>query len=231
MEQKPDFKIARDMALLSNLAYDIFDDDKENPFGSYRVGNFAFILRDKGTYMELAFQGTNDIRDMLSDCNADFNVPTEVDRTWPQVHVGFWKAFWACNVLLFPRLPTSKPLRVTGHSLGAAMAKLAVRYLSDRGHKIECLYTFGCPHVGGVPWVNFYTLKEIPTFDFIHGRDGIPFLPPWGLPTGESLFLDLRGRLVDNRIGVGFNPIRWVNAWVQDHAIDAYLVCMDKLCG
>lgn len=218
--------------MLSNLAYDILDEDKPNPVGSHRVGNFAFILLIHHDYTELAFQGTNDIKDFLTDGKADFATPVTLARTWPPIHDGFWCAFWACSEALFPLLPTTKPIRVTGHSLGAAMAKLAARYLADRGHIIECLYTFGCPHVGGVQWVNFYGQKEIPTFDFIHGRDGIPFMPPWGLPTNDPIFLDLRGLIVQKRIGPSWlNPLRLAKAWVIDHSIDLYLVCMDKLAG
>lgn len=232
----PDFKIARELCLLADLAYDAIRQDRDNPPGSYCIDNYAFIIRDRGEYVDLAFQGTNDKGDALRDAQAIFEIPNEV-QGWPPVHRGFWRAMYTCAPTFAPLIPHGKPLYIGGHSLAGAMAKKAAGYLSQRGHKVAGVYTWGCPNGGGVQWANWYNGLGIPTFDFIRGRDPIPFLPPYGVPTGKQIFLDKRDRIIPERM-----PLNWYNigsripglrvyAQIGWHAADGYLAAMDKLAA
>ncbi len=226
----PDFGIARQLCLLASTAYDAIPEDPTNPAGSFCVENFAFVIKERADRIDVAFQGTDDLKDIAADVLALFEVPEEVEG-WPAVHRGFWRAFWACEPILVPRIPSGKPLYIGGHSLAGAMAKKAAAYLVGRGHHVAGVYTWGCPRGGGGPWVSWYNGLGIPTFDFIRGMDPIPNLPPYGEVTGDQIFLDARGRIIPERM-----KLPWWNVLgrlfvfrLKWHAADGYVDDMSKL--
>ncbi len=225
---KPDYKVAHDLCRLADLAYDVFRDDKANPPGSFCVGNYAFIIREYEDRVYIVFQGTRNRGQLWADLKAAFRQPIEV-QGWPPVHIGFWQAFWTCRAELEPRIPSGKNIFMGGHSLAGEMVKKAASYLTDRGHKIAGVYTWGCPNGGGIPWATWYNAKGIPTFDFIRGRDPIPFEPFYGVPTGQQIFIDARGRIISERM-----KLNWWNIWgrlteISWHEDDGYLADMDIL--
>src|SRR5262249_24342235 len=74
----------------------------------------------------------------------------------------------------------SRPLWLTGHSLGGALATLAAaRLATTRGGK--GLYTFGCPRVGNA---TFTTTVPHPWHRFVNSNDVVARLPPPGLFAG-----------------------------------------------
>ncbi|MBK8815391.1 MAG: lipase family protein [Methylococcaceae bacterium] len=89
------------------------------------------------------------------------------------VHPGFAKALQSVWTQLQTRLTTNnKPLWVTGHSLGGAIATLLAYQLPER---VAALYTFGSPCVGTEEFVNAFNEKGLKpkTYRYLHGNDAV----------------------------------------------------------
>jgi len=93
-----------------------------------------------------------------------------------------------------------RPLWITGHSLGGALATLCFA----RTPQAKGLYVFGAPRVGDQIFVD--TLAGRPIWRVEHGRDPVPMFPP-DLPKvnfrfrdpGQLVFITRDGRLLDAR--------------------------------
>jgi triacylglycerol lipase len=152
-------------------------------------------------WIVLAFRGTRvdsfwpSVMDWAIDARF---VPTQdVHGNW--VHAGFlsaigevWKDIVACITRLQAEHP--RPLWITGHSLGAAVATLAANLCSDeRGQLgIKGLYTFGSPRVGDG---GFGGRISCPVWRFRNNSDIVTHVP-LGLVfrhVGELEFIDGAG--------------------------------------
>lgn len=71
-----------------------------------------------------------------------------------------------------------RPLLLTGHSQGGAVAALATLALASAGFQVEGTYTFAAPRAGGREFVN---AVQSPVFRFEYGVDLVPWLPPAAL--------------------------------------------------
>jgi triacylglycerol lipase len=94
------------------------------------------------------------------------------------------------------RLP--RPLWITGHSLGAALATLAASRLSGDGSvRLQGAYTFGSPRVGDGA---FGTAIGVPIYRFRNDSDIVPHLPLGLLfrHVGQLQFIDGAGHLHRN---------------------------------
>ena len=105
----------------------------------------AFVV-ENDAFLVMVFRGTEaDVRDVLTDL--DFFPKRWRLPSGPagRVHRGFARALRHVLAVLKAALPPpeGKPLVVTGHSLGGAMATLGASLLQPAG-----LYTFGEPRVG-----------------------------------------------------------------------------------
>jgi len=120
------------------------------------------------------------------------------------VHAGFLGALDVVWSELKGWLETAvggRPLWMTGHSLGGALATLA----SDRLDGVRGLYTFGSPRVGDDAFAAHF---RVTTYRFVHHRDIMPRVPPFGWYAGECRrgdyvhvgtleYIDGEGRLHD----------------------------------
>ena len=83
-----------------------------------------------------------------------------------------------------PYLKTDYSIRVTGHSLGAAIAGINAGYLHEDGFKVERLVTFGGPKL-----TDREGKKAVPSTlmitRVIHDNDVIPMIPPGGFLSGS----------------------------------------------
>ena len=92
------------------------------------------------------------------------------------------------------RLP--RPLWVTGHSLGAALATLAASRLSaDASFRLQGGYTFGSPRVGDRA---FGKAIGVPIYRFRNDSDIVPRLPLGFVHVGHLQFIDGAGHLHRN---------------------------------
>jgi hypothetical protein len=111
------------------------------------------ILLEHDTHIFLGFRGTEvtSIRDIKSDLKAVI----KTCETGGKIHTGFDEAFSQVDVEIQQFLNLDefkeKPLFITGHSLGGALATIAAKKLTHKGGIASC-YTFGSPY-GGKRWL------------------------------------------------------------------------------
>jgi len=73
----------------------------------------------------------------------------------------------------------SEPLAVTGHSLGGAMATLALFDLQTSGYSLSKAYTFGQPRVGDKAFARAFNLalKSVPVHRITKADDPFVYMP------------------------------------------------------
>ncbi len=92
-----------------------------------------------------------------------------------KVHEGFKTVFKAMNPELPDWFSPNKPLIITGHSLGAAMATLAGYALKEY---TPTVYLFGSPRVGSTTFQYRYNAEVPTTFRVENAFDIVTELPP-----------------------------------------------------
>ena len=134
------------------------------------------VLVSYGNNIVLAFRGTEG--DSIKDIKADAKAKTMQCETGGKIHTGFKEAFDEVIYDIGEKLKTDelkeKPLFVTGHSLGGALATVAAKKLSHAGGIAAC-YTFGSPRVGNDEWIEDI---KTPIYRVVNAADCVPMLPP-----------------------------------------------------
>jgi triacylglycerol lipase len=141
----------------------------------------------------LAFRGTDKDDDRNARTDAD-TLP--VERDGYLVHQGFALALdqvWETEVkpLLddFTRVSPGAPVYFTGHSLGAALATIAVTRFAGSN---SVLYTIGSPRVGDARFGGVVLGKARLVFRFVNSQDIVTQIPP-EVPfhhVGEEKYID-----------------------------------------
>jgi pimeloyl-ACP methyl ester carboxylesterase len=165
----------------------------------------------RGTQVLKPGQATDRIRG-LEETVRDFIVDADVRlvESGPGrfVHAGFKGALDSIWSELHPRLlehaRARRPIWMTGHSLGAALATLAADRLGD----VQGLYVFGSPAVGDRTFADAFPVNA---FRIVHHRDIVARVPPFGsrpdkgqseyVHVGVLKFIDGEGRLRDEAGG------------------------------
>ncbi len=171
-------------------------------------GTQAFLAKRKQNPIAvLAFRGTEATQ--LADIKADLNVFV-TDKDGALIHSGFLKAYENVRNPIQEEIDKLKDcaLFVTGHSLGGALALIAVRELNTQN--MAACYTFGSPRVGSSEFAD--TIKP-PIYRVVNTADIVPRLPP-------GLFIEI---LVDVlRFLKSIVPfLEYVAAWL-DNKISGY---------
>lgn len=183
------------MAWISQLAYETRLPDKIRAIGElwklaevrilHQTANSAPPLSDtrgiitsKGEALIIAFAGTDPLN--LLNWVSNFYL----GHLTAEAHAGFLDAAAA----VWPQIGAAiercmrerRPLFVTGHSLGAAIALAALdRAKGENGLDTAQVFVFGAPRVGRADFVARYNAAFGPTtYRFVHGRDIVPTLPP-----------------------------------------------------
>ncbi len=134
------------------------------------------ILVTNNEYLVLAFRGTE--ATSIKDIKSDFKATTQPCTTNGKVHSGFQEAFDKVVQDIEQSLNSeelkNKPLFITGHSLGGALATIATKQITHTGGNAGC-YTFGSPRVGDEDWI--YGLKT-PIYRIVNAADCVTMLPP-----------------------------------------------------
>lgn len=148
-------------------------------------GSQAMLVEHKD-YLVLAFRGTE--TDSLRDIKADTDASIIKCETQGMIHRGFYTAYNLIRQDIEIAIDTpelnKKPLYITGHSLGGALATIATKFTHHKGGLAAC-YTFGSPRVGNDDWIN--NIKT-PIHRIVNAADCVPMLPPGDVLISISTF-------------------------------------------
>ncbi len=197
-------------------------------------------------FVVATFRGTDEIGDWLDNLNA-------VSQPGPLggVHTGFYRALMD----IWPQMKTAirslrrttnglpdRPLWLTGHSLGGALATLAVATLIDADETFYGAYTFGCPRVGDRNFArNFNVEAKGKVFRFQNNADIVSRVPARIMGyshVGSFVYISEDGRLSTD-IGWWYrfmDTVKGINAdigemgleSIKDHSIDDYIKAIEN---
>jgi hypothetical protein len=165
------------------------------PIGDWAGPGTQAFLATHLEFAVLAFRGTEpaDWSDVLLDLGVlpsgeqwDSGLPGR--GTWrglaaalthgTLIHAGFQRALNTVWPQIESCLPPSLPILVCGHSLGGALAMLAVSRFTGRANPIQ-LYTFGGPRVGNdVLGARILSLTQGRVFRVVDEDDFVAAIPP-----------------------------------------------------
>ena len=148
----------------------------------------------------VAFRGTEPtkLKDLLTDVELCM-----VAGPLGKVHEGFWEALesvWVPMQRAIGELQDGqRTIWFTGHSLGGALAQLAVARLMQTRKRVQGLYTYGSPRCGDIQFAKeFERHAGSITFRLVNEADLIPDAAPTFLGfehCGRQCELDGQGRL------------------------------------
>ena len=184
--------LARQLAEFSRRAYCMFGGDYLWSSSTDTV----VLVEDIGDAIVLAFRGTKNVRNWLTDlqvlrtplarqCDPEKNCGCKVAASRIEIHSGFLAAADSIlpkiiSALLPPGADKTKvkPLILTGHSLGGALAPICAYFLEREGFTVQAVYTFASPRSGNAAWRDEYnSLLGGKTFRIACVGDLVPLLP------------------------------------------------------
>jgi triacylglycerol lipase len=141
------------------------------------------FIASRDNLLVVSLRGTSGFQDFVTDGDI-----RQVRPEWASggVHSGFRNALdgvWSQLISqLGPPAAQQKDLRLTGHSLGAALAQLAALRLTRAGYRVHRVYTFGTPRVGDKDFVADYDRRlNAQSFPHVNWRDVVTRVPPAAL--------------------------------------------------
>lgn len=132
------------------------------------------MLVSNDKYYALVFRGTE--ATSKKDIKSDLNGIIKKCKSGGKIHTGFSKAFAEVHVDIqnyLNDLSDEKPLFITGHSLGGALATVATKKLTHRFGIAAC-YTYGSPRVGNEDWMDGI---KTPIYRLVNSADPVTMLP------------------------------------------------------
>ncbi len=162
----------------------------------------------------IVFRGSENRFDWLNDFT--FNA---VDFNHTNIHQGFLTAL---DAELNPRLQYDKPVFITGHSFGGALALLEADRLAECDVNIKEVVTFGSPMVGALSFKEKFEYKlGDKTTRYVNGDDIVPFLPPLRyFQVGKCTIIGSKSSWL--------NPLKYYRM-IRSHHIEQYVTEMEKL--
>lgn len=134
------------------------------------------ILISSNKAITLAFRGTE--ATSVKDIKSDLRATTTKCDSGGNIHSGFKDAFEQVEREIQKTLNKQefahKPLFITGHSLGGALATIAAKKLKHAAGIAAC-YTFGAPRVGDEEWIS--NIKT-PLYRVVNAADAVTMMPP-----------------------------------------------------
>ncbi|MGO4369807.1 lipase family protein [Paenibacillus sp. 2TAB19] len=168
-----------DGLFLAPRGYSLVGEFKASAYDSNEE-RFGFVLTSEQASV-LAFRGSGSAEDWVADFIAQQNVYRPVKNAG-QTHKGFTDIYMSTRnevLALIQTLPADKPLFITGHSLGGALATLAaIDIASNTAIRSPIVYTFGAPRVGDPKFVRAYNTIIDTHWRFQNEFDIVPHLPP-----------------------------------------------------
>ncbi len=200
----PELSFTRGSTFMSTIQSDTsFDVTDESALDGLAAGvrevYFGFILKSDNQNI-LAFRGTQTADEWLIDFTAvQVPVPlgwfdSKYDFKEAKMHLGFLIQY----VFLYKQinagvglLDHGRPLSVTGHSLGAALAVVGATVVRVLNYPIKGflgnvrMYNFAGPRVGNDAFAAAYDFLLSDSYRIVNMADIVPVLPPTSLQLGD----------------------------------------------
>ncbi|MEO1402604.1 MAG: lipase family protein [Cyanobacteria bacterium J06635_1] len=237
-----DYKTALDCAILSQEVYRDFSNIKFSgwhniqpaPMEDKRTGTQLAILENPSTKLAvIVFRGSDDEKDWFTNFKLD---QEKKELIYPDIyaqasspvrmHSGFIEAYLSVRdqIHKYIRNSSATQYRMTGHSLGGALAKLcAIDLQYNFGSTITVeAYTFGAPKVGNKAFVESYNRRVPNSWRVVNGWDVVS-----GLPRRWQGY-----RHVDEAFKIA-RKFTWriITGSFEDHRIDNYIKVLKKKVG
>jgi len=179
--------------MLADCSKIVYEDDKtstedhlKKTYGMssvqfFRLEDTEALITSNDQAIIIAFRGTSSVEDALTDAKIKLIADP---GTKGKIHEGFktgldkvWNEIW--NAVGRSRLHDKRPIWLTGHSLGGALAlTAAARLRFEKNVIINGLYTFGQPRVGDLAYVKACNKAfGLQYFRFVHNNDIVPRVP------------------------------------------------------
>lgn len=237
------------MALLAQAVYQpdpLIELQTEDPkfisAQSFSHNSAQSAVIEHENYLCMAFRGTDQIADWLDN----INVFTEADGAG-KFHRGFlrsvddiWHDMWAHYLTLFRDKP--RPLFLTGHSLGGAMASIVAARLTRQDQPFVSCYTFGQPRAMTLETSELISvLAGKRMYRFQNNNDLVTRIPTRSMGyshVGQFLYIDEEGaihtepgfwlKFLDQVQGV-VNDIGQLGLdGISDHGMGCYLAAIRR---
>jgi hypothetical protein len=214
-------------------------------FSNGMTDGFAFVAESPDLVV-LSFRGTQSQKNWNTNFRA-FLVHPENTNAKLRVHQGFYQAFKELadagleeKIAAVERV-TGRPLYITGHSLGGALAQIAAAVFGS--DTIAACYTFGSPRVGNFI---FDLWVKPPSYRVINHADLVPQVPlPIGYRhSGDPRYLPKRVEdspfryqpsPLDRCRQLGEGILQFLRTWsilgIKDHAIAEYYAKLEEIAA
>lgn len=201
---------------------------------TFSKGGTQAILAEYPEFVVVAFRGTErNFEDILTDL--DIRKRSLQTGAAGRVHGGFLKAYEdIAQPLILSTVAKSKPVYLTGHSLGGALAVVCSAVCDEAyGFTPTAIYTFGSPRVGNRSFTQTARVRSVPHQRITHGADIVPLVPFVTLSfrhTGQHIHLGY-GQIQDMAQAVltGLRSFHFPRRFFMDHRIDRYIAALGRL--
>lgn len=201
------------------------------------------ILVEHQDYYCLAFRGTDEIGDWLDNLEA-----VSTAELFGHFHRGFWNSVQDIWEILFGQYRLKiqqnkkKPLFLTGHSLGGAMATIAAAILVHRDLPFTSCYTFGQPRVMDKETASIFNIKCKERFFRFHNNNDIVTRVPARVMgfshVGDYLYIS-QEEVIHQEPGFWFKFVDYVDGTISarseegidfltDHDMSKYLKAIES---
>eukprot|EP01035_Chromulina_nebulosa_P017269 gene17269-22803_t len=142
-------------------------------------GYIGYLPSDKSIYV--VFRGSESTRNWITNLDAYKTNYTSFPSCNCEVHKGFYDAEQSVISSVITQVKLLKiqhigySVKVTGHSLGAALAQLTAMDLISAGISTS-VYNFGQPRVGDKSYADFSS-NLLTTWRVVHNADMVPHVP------------------------------------------------------
>lgn len=182
----------------------------------------------------ISIRGTASVHDALIDGDILRTETVAGDG----IHSGFLREFEAIQhqVFSFLRSHPMRPVHITGHSLGGAIATILAAELAKDGYEVS-LATFGSPRVGDADFAETFRSLNIEHTRVVHADDIVPRFPKMGYKhVCPALHIDTEGRTV-GAIGGMFRWLLFMDQIIgsdlsgksfSDHKIVNYMLAVTR---
>ena len=156
-------------AYLSSKEFKAKYKTKNNKVGSSSYNNVKFFAIEDDKNIFITFRGTASEDNAKTDLNIKHLQFLDIENS--QVHAGFYNIAIHSKKIFRNLIKKDKPIVITGHSLGGAVALLLGAILQKDGKDVK-VFTFGAPPVGNQIFID--SIKDLEHKRYVHQYDMIP---------------------------------------------------------